>query len=117
MTLIVGWLQGFLGKHKNSLRTEVIEPAIKLSRHICCSQPEPYLRKPNDTLFTGRQTEPSGGSKTWELLNIGSWMHLKQEDAIGYFFCLLPGLYADGIEEPLVEPLIVAYRKSSATTP
>lgn len=106
-----------LEKHKTLLRTEVLELAIKLNRDICCSQAELSFPKPKDVVFSSRQTEPPYESTTWEFRNIGNWMTLKQEDAQGSFCCLFPGLCIQGIEEPLVEPLIAAYKKTSVTTP
>lgn len=106
-----------LEKHKVLLRTEVLELAIKLNRDICCSQAELSFPRPKDVVFPSSQTEPPYESTTWELRNIGNWMTLKQEDAQGSFCCLFPGLCIQGVEEPLVEPLIAAYKRNSATTP
>lgn len=104
-----------LQRHEEQLKSQVIQVDIKLSQDMSCSQARLYFDVSRPAAFPSRQADLPREEWGWELNNIRTWTLLNPGDAEGYFCCLFPALHVERVDQPIVKPLLVAYKRDSAT--
>lgn len=96
-------------RSQSKLRSDIFDSAVALNQSICCSQRSLFFDKPKVPLYQGDKSRPTE-ARLWTLKNFVTWMPTKYDEIIGTLCCLIPGLSVQGMDQPLVKPVVIALK-------